>query len=219
MRFQNRRDAGRKLVREMSRFEARPDVVVAALPRGGVEVAFEIASALKLPLDIFQVRKIGLPWHEELAIGAISGDVEVIDEESVDALGVPRAMIEKVIAKEREVIKARDKLYAEARVPLHFEGKTVLVVDDGIATGSTMFAAVKALQKLGVKSCVVCVPVSSREALEKLRTMVDEVVCLAAPENFIAVGLWYAEFVEVSDDDVKRYLREANRFTALNKAT
>lgn len=188
----------------------RPDVVVFALPRGGVPVAYEVAQALRTPLDVFVVRKLGLPGHEELAMGAVAtGGVRVLNEQVVRGLGIPEYVIEAVANRELQELERRERVYRGDRPPANVRGKTVILVDDGLATGSTMLAAVQALGKLGPGRIVVAVPVASPDTCTLLKEYVDETVCAATPEPFYAVGLWYRDFSQTSDGEVRELLERS----------
>jgi predicted phosphoribosyltransferase len=207
MRFHDRREAGRRLAEKLSRYAKRSDVVVLGLPRGGIPVAHEVATALEAPLDVFLVRKLGVPGHPELAMGAIAeGGVELLSRDLVRDLGIPPALIEQVAVRERLELERRDTLYRGARRRAVLRDRIVIVVDDGLATGSTMEAAILALKPQAPARIVVAVPVGSLETCNRLRRLADEVVCVSTPEPFRAVGLWYEDFSETTDDDVKRLL-------------
>lgn len=211
MIFLDRADAGRRLaalVRE--RYEGAERVVVLALPRGGVPVAFEVARALQAPLDLFTVRKLGVPGHEELAMGAIAtGGVRVVNESVTDYLGISPEVIERVAAREQEELERRERAYRGERPAPELEGRTVLLVDDGLATGSTMRAAARALRMKRPARVVVAVPVAARETCEEFRMEVDEVVCVETPEPFMGVGRWYEDFAQTTDEDVRSLLSRA----------
>jgi putative phosphoribosyl transferase len=212
MRFHNRTDAGRQLAPRLSDYAGRSDVIVLALPRGGVPVAFEVATVLGAPLDVFLVRKLGVPSHPELAMGAIAaGGVEVLSEALIRDLGIPRAVVQQVAARERLELDRRGRLFRGDRQPPVVRDRTVILVDDGLATGSTMEAAVVALRIQAPAKIVVAVPVGARETCERLSGMADRVVCLATPEPFNAVGLWYEHFSQTSDDEVNRLLAAGGR--------
>jgi putative phosphoribosyl transferase len=186
------------------------DVVVLALPRGGVEVGFDVASRLGAPLDVLLVRKLGVPWQPELAFGAIAtGDVVVINEDHVRAMGLGQDLIRDVVTRERHELERRERLYRSNRKPLRLAGKTAVVVDDGIATGSTVRAALQALAKRGVARRVVACPVAAAETVHGLEDEADLVLCLETPVDFFAVGAWYEDFSPVSDDEVRRLLDRA----------
>ena len=205
--FRNRRAAGVVLADRLRRFAQRSDVVVLALPRGGVPVAYDVALALGAPLDVFVVRKLGFPGHPELAMGAIaSGGVRVLNENVVRWYRIPDAAIDAVTRTERVELERRERAYRDGRPPVPIEGHTVILVDDGLATGSTMRAAVLAVRKLHPARVVVAVPVGARETCEELRDIADEVVCAFTPEPFSAVGLWYADFSQTMDEEVRRLL-------------
>jgi predicted phosphoribosyltransferase len=208
LRFADRRDGGRLLAQRLGRYAHRRDVVVLGLPRGGMPVAAEVASALGAPLDVFVVRKLGVPGHEELAMGAIaSGGVRVLNDDVVDAVGIPEREIDAVAARELETLEAREHAYRGDRDPVELRGRTAILVDDGLATGATMRAAISALKGRGAAAIVVAVPTAPRETCEALRGEVDDVVCATTPEPFTAVGLWYRDFAPVSDDQVSELLR------------
>lgn len=207
VRFADRREAGRLLGGELVQFADRRDVVVLALPRGGVPVAFEVAKALRAPLDVFVVRKLGLPGHAELAMGAIaSGGVRVMSEDVLTWYRPSDAAIEAVTRAERAELERRERAYRSDRLPLAIEGKTVILVDDGLATGSTMRAAVLAARRFRPARVIVAVPVGAAETCEALRTVADDVVCPVMPYPFSAVGLWYVDFSQTSDDEVRHLI-------------
>lgn len=207
MRFRNRRHAGILLAEKLVSFRAHPDTVVLGLPRGGVPVAEEVARALGLPLDVCVVRKLGAPGQPEFAIGAIAtGGVEIWDNETVDQLRVTDTERRLILQKQRSELERREVLFRRGRAPLDVQGKWVLLVDDGVATGATMKAAVQALKKMGAFRIVVAVPVSSRAAFESLSSQADDMVCLSTPESFFAVGQYYDDFTQVEEDEVSRIL-------------
>lgn len=212
-RFRDREEAGRLLASELEkRFGGRDGLVVLALPRGGVPVGFEIAKRLEAPLDVFVVRKLGVPGHEELAMGAIaSGGVRVLNEDVVSYLRVPPGTIDAVAEMEERELERRERSYRGSRPPLDVGGKTVIIVDDGLATGSTMRAACAALRKLGPRQIVVAVPVAAPDTCRDFEREVDHVICLRTPEPFQAVGLWYADFSQTTDEEVHQLLELANR--------
>jgi putative phosphoribosyl transferase len=208
-RFADRHDAGRRLAERLTHYAARDDVVVLALPRGGVPVAYEVARALEAPLDVFVVRKLGVPGHEELAMGAIaSGGVMVLNTDVVASTGVTAYEIERVFARELETLRRQERTYRGGGPPVQVEGRVAIVVDDGLATGATMRVAVKALRGRGAARIVVAVPTAPLETCELLRREVDEVVCARTPDPFMAVGLWYRDFAPVSDDRVRELLAD-----------
>jgi predicted phosphoribosyltransferase len=210
MIFRDRFDAGRRLAAVLEQYAARPDVVVLALPRGGLPVGYEVARRLGAPLDVFVVRKLGVPGHEELAMGAIaSGGVRVLNEEIVHALGLSERLIDDVEVLERAELERREREYRGDRPPLDVRGRTVILVDDGLATGSTMRAAVAALRRLGPARIVVAVPVSDPSTCEELQREADEVICAITPEPFVAVGRWYQDFSQTTDEEVRALLERA----------
>lgn len=206
--FKDRTEAGRFLAGKLSEYAGRPDVIVLALPRGGVPVAFEVAQALHAALDIFVVRKLGVPGYEELAMGAIaSGGARVMNERVVDYLNIPDAAIELVSNREKRELERREQLYRGTSPPLNLRGRTVIIVDDGMATGSTMRAAVQALRQQHPAKIIVAVPVGARETCDSFRSEVDTMcVCAITPEPFDGVGLWYNDFSQTSDEEVRDLL-------------
>lgn len=209
MIFRNRTDAGRQLASKLAKYAGRADVVVLALPRGGVPVAFEVARELKAPLDIFLVRKLGVPAQKELAMGAIaSGGVLVRNEDVVRYLSISDEVIDSVAASEQRELERRERAYRDAQPPLEVKGRIVILVDDGLATGSTMRAAVAALRQQEPKRIVVAVPVAAPETCAELRAEVDEVVCAATPRPFHGVGLWYEDFSQTTDEEVRELLEK-----------
>ena len=207
MLFTNRADAGSQLAARLSAYASRSDVIVLALPRGGVPVAAEVATRLHAPLDVFLVRKLGAPGQPELAIGAIAaGGAEVLSRELIEELDIPTGVVQQVIARERIELNRRDRAFRGDRPPPVVRGRIVLLVDDGLATGATMEAAVIALRRLEPVRIVVAVPVASSQACERLRKLADELVCVAVPPLFSAVGQWYDDFSQTTDDEVRRLL-------------
>src|SRR5947209_10552172 len=206
-RFRDRTQAGQRLAERLQPYAGRDDVVVVALPRGGVPVAYEVARALRAPLGVFVVRKLGVPGHEELAMGAIaSGGVVLLDEGLVRALGLGRDELERTVAAELRELERRELAYADSREPPEVEGKTVILVDDGLATGSTMRAAALAVRRLNPARIVVAVPVAAGETCREFEDLVDEVVCEVTPSPFRAVGLWYDDFSQTTDEEVRALL-------------
>lgn len=208
--FPDRTEAGRLLAARLEKYAGKPDVIVLALPRGGVPVAYEVARALHAPMDVFVVRKLGIPGQEELAMGAVAtGGVRVLNDQVVRGLGIPDYVIDAVVDWETEELKRRERVYRGDRPPPGVRGRTVILVDDGLATGSTMLAAVRALRQQGPARIVVAVPVASPDTCELLKAHVDEVVCAATPEPFYAVGLWYRDFSQTTDEEVRELLQRA----------
>jgi putative phosphoribosyl transferase len=207
LRFRDRTDAGRQLAARLGQFARHPDVVVLGLPRGGVPVAKEVATRLEAPLDVFLVRKLGVPGHPELAMGATAeGGIQVLSSDLIQELGIPAALVDQVAVRERLELERRDAMYRGSRSAAQVRDRTVILVDDGLATGSTMQAAVLALRQQQPRRIVVAVPVGAREACEALAQSADEVVCVTMPEPFNAVGLWYEDFSQTSDEEVRRLL-------------
>jgi predicted phosphoribosyltransferase len=205
--FQDRVEAGEQLAERLQRYADRDDVIVLALPRGGVPVGYEVAGALRLPFDVFVVRKLGVPGHEELAMGAIaSGGVRLVNQDVVDALGIPDRVIDSVAKTEQAELDRRERLYRDTRPPANLTNKTVILVDDGLATGSTMRAAVQAVRQQHPARVIVAVPVGAGETCSELDREADEVVCVRMPEPFVAVGLWYRDFTPTSDNEVRALL-------------
>jgi putative phosphoribosyl transferase len=208
MRFSDRSEAGRQLAQKLSDYANHPDVVVLALPRGGVPVGFEIAAALNAPLDIIVVRKLGVPNREELAMGAVaSGDVRVLNNEIIDWLQIPPAVIDRVTELETVELHRREQLYRGKMPPLEITGKIVLLVDDGIATGSTMLAAVKVVRSRHPQRVVIAVPTAPASTIKELHCVVEEFISVISSDAFVGVGQWYEDFRQVSDE-VTRELHE-----------
>ena len=215
MLFHDRYEAGRFLAAKLKHFANRPDVVVLALPRGGAPVGYEVAKALNVPLDVFIVRKLGVPGHKELAMGAIaSGSVRVLNQEVIDALGIPETVIDEVAAREERELEHQERTYRDGRPPLDVQGRTVILVDDGLATGSSMRVAAAALRNKQPAQIAVAVPVASPDTCAEFVAEVDEVVCAATPEPFWAVGAWYGDFSQTSDEEVRNLLLRAASFPA-----
>lgn len=206
--FRDRRDAGQVLATHLEAYAHQPNVIVLGLPRGGVPVAAEVAAALQAPLDACLVRKLGVPGHEELAMGAIaSGGVRVLSEEIVRGLQIPDAVIDATEAAERRELVRRERVYRGGKGPLNLAGKTVILVDDGLATGSTMRAAVQAARQMSPAHIVVAVPVGAASVCASLHEVADEVICAETPDPFYAVGIWYENFQPTSDEEVRAALR------------
>jgi putative phosphoribosyl transferase len=210
MRFRDRAEAGRQLSLVLDRYKNRPDVLVLGLPRGGVPVAYEVARALHVPLDVFIVRKLGVPGHEELAMGAIaSGGMRVLNMPVVQQLNISPEEIDMATMREQEELRRREQLYRGDRPAPAIGGRTVIVVDDGLATGSTMRVAINALRRLQPARIVVAVPIAAPETCNALEVEADEVICAVTPQRFHAVGEWYDVFDQTSDDEVSQLIREA----------
>jgi len=205
--FTDRHEAGTVLAAQLQQYAGRGDVVVLALPRGGVPVGYEVARALGAPLDVFVVRKLGLPGRPELAMGAIaSGGVRVLNDEVLEAVAVPQSAIDAVTRAEQAELERRERAYRGGRPPVPIEGRVVILVDDGLATGSSMRAAVLAVRRLNPARVVVAVPVGAPDTCQQLRELADEVACVFTPEPFRAVGLWYADFSQTTDEEVRQLL-------------
>lgn len=212
MRFQDRFAAGRELAKYLVPYRHRSDVLVLALPRGGVPVAFEVAKVLEAPLDVFLVRKLGVPGHEELAMGAVaSGGTRTVNRDVVGPLRIPKHVIEYVAQNELAEIERQQLAYRHGRIEPQIEDRIVILVDDGLATGSTMHAAVQALRERRPKRIVVAVPVGAPESCAELRQVADEVVCPMCPRQFISVGSWYDDFGQTQDDTVTTLLDYASQ--------
>jgi predicted phosphoribosyltransferase len=208
--FRNRRDAGRRLAVRLARFAGRSDVLVLALPRGGVPVAFEVAAALEAPLDAFLVRKLGVPGQPELAMGAIaSGGLRVLDRRLVERLDISATEIAAVEARELRELERRQRAYRDGRTAPAVAGRTLILVDDGVATGSTLQAAIQALREERPAAIIAAIPVAPPSAVTPLEALADEVVCLATPEPFLAVGRFYDDFDPTSDEEVRGLLELA----------
>jgi putative phosphoribosyl transferase len=208
--FSDRREAGAELAERLKHYRNRNDVIVLALPRGGVPVAYAVAEALHAPLDVFLVRKLGLPGHRELAMGAIaSGGVRVLNQYVVKALSIPPEIIDDVAREEQAELERRERAYRDGRPLADVKDRTVLLIDDGLATGSTMKAAVEAVRLLGPARIVVGVPVGAPDTCREFADVADEIVCARTPERFAAVGQWYRDFSETTDDEVRRLLQSS----------
>lgn len=205
--FADRADAGRELALRLEHLKGEP-VIVLALPRGGVPVGYQVARALEAPLDVFVVRKLGTPGHIELAMGALaSGGVRVLNDEVVEWYGIPPAVIDAVAAREQRELERRERLYRNGRDAASVAGLTVILVDDGLATGSTMLAALKAVRQRQPKAVIVAVPVGAAETCARVAEFADETICARMPEPFSAVGQWYRDFAQTTDEEVRELLR------------
>jgi putative phosphoribosyl transferase len=212
-RLTDRREAGRLLAEELTSYSGHDDVIVLGLPRGGVVVAFEVAKALNAQLDIFLVRKLGVPGHEELAMGAIaSGGIQVMNDDVVSGLGLSHAEIASVVAREQIELERREKAYRGGAAPRDLAGKTVILVDDGLATGASMLTAIRSLKSHRPSRIVLAVPTAPSSTCATLRREVDEAICLMTPEPFYAIGQWYVDFSQTSDEEVVALLEAANGF-------
>src|SRR5215467_6788144 len=216
MRFKNRTEAGQFLAERLSAYANRPDTLVLGLPRGGVPVAYEVATALNAPMDVFVVRKLGVPGHEELAMGAIStGGARTLNQDVIEYLRIPDEVIDEAAEREEQELERRERLYRDNRPARSPRDRVAILVDDGLATGSSMRAAALAVRQQQPASIVVAVPVSSSQTCEDLRSQADEVVCLYTPEPFYAVGLWYEDFSQTTDEEVRDLLARAeNRLSS-----
>jgi putative phosphoribosyl transferase len=208
--YENRLQAGRYLATQLQQYANNPDVIVLALPRGGVPVGFEVAKALHVPLDVFIVRKLGVPGHEELAMGAIAtGGIIVLNNEVINMLHIPRRVIDAVAAREEQELQRRDHLYRDDRPLPDVKGKIIILVDDGLATGSTMRAAIETLKQEHPAKIVVATPVGAPQTCEELSQLVSQVICAQTPEPFYGVGYWYQNFEQTSDQEVHDLLAQA----------
>ena len=212
-KFKDRHEAGKALGAQLTEYANREDVIILALPRGGVPVAFEVAKMLAAPLDVFMVRKLGVPGQEELGFGAIAtGGVRVLNEDLVYALRIPKEMIDRVVNLEQAELERRERIFRGDRPPPQIRDKTVIIVDDGLATGATMRAAVTALKTQDPKRIIVAVPVASRQACDEFRELADVwAVCTTTPEPFYGVGMWYDNFTQTTDEEVKTLLAESQK--------
>ncbi len=209
-RFRDRREAGRRLAEHLTAYRGRTDVVALALPRGGVPVAYEVAMSLRAPLDVFMVRKLGVPGHEELAMGAIaSGGVRVLNDQVVANLELSEQDVEAVTVAEERVLEQRERAYRGDRPPLEVAGRTVMLIDDGLATGATMRAGLAALRLRRPAALVAAAPIGSPQTCQLLEQDADEVVCALTPETFMAVGMWYEDFSQTTDEEVRKLLARA----------
>jgi predicted phosphoribosyltransferase len=219
MIFQDRTEAGKFLATRLAHYAGRQDVLVLALPRGGVPVAFEVAKSLEAPLDVFLVRKLGFPGHEEAAMGAIaSGGIIVLNEHMLRGTQIPDHVIASVAQRELKELRRRERVYRQGMPEIDVHDRVVILVDDGLATGSTMRAAAQALRKQDPKRLVVAVPVGAPETCEEFRSEVDEVICGMTPEAFYAVGMWYEDFSQTTDEEVQQLLEEASAWGEMHTA-
>ncbi|HEV2292302.1 MAG TPA: phosphoribosyltransferase [Tepidisphaeraceae bacterium] len=213
-RFRDRMEAGRVLAEKLSDYANASDVLVLALPRGGVPVAYEVARALGAPLDVFVVRKLGVPGHEELAMGAIaSGGVRVVNDHVLHMLNIPTSVVDRVASLEEAELRRRERAYRGERPPPTARGRRVILIDDGLATGSTMRAAASAVRRQDPAELVVALPVAAEETCNEFRTEVDRIICAMTPEPFRAVGMWYEDFSQITDAEVHELLERAARET------
>lgn len=207
--FKDRKQAGELLAERLAAYAGRSDVILLALPRGGVPVAFAISRKLNIPLDVLIVRKLGVPGHAEYAMGAVaSGDIRVLQQDVLDALDIPSAAVEAITQRELHEIERREALYRDDRPAPSLRGRIVILVDDGLATGATMLAAVQAVRQEEPAHVIIAVPVAAPDTCEKLAAEADEVICLNTPSPFYAVGIWYEDFSQTSDDEVRNLLRQ-----------
>ncbi len=217
--FLNRIDAGRRLAKKLLGYAGQSDVLVLAIPRGGVPVGFEVASELRVPLDVFVVRKLGVPRHEELAFGAIAtGGIRVLDAQIVESLGISDLDIRRITTREKQELDRREHAYRGGRPALHLSGKTVILVDDGIATGASTLAAITALRELNPSRIVLATPVAPASSCRRIRQEVDDFVCLEMPETFYAIGQFYEDFSQVSDEEVATLMHLNAEHCAENSA-
>ena len=209
MLIRDRAEAGQILATKLKQYAKRPDVIILALPRGGVPVAYQVAAILDLPLDIFLLRKLGVPGQEELAMGAIaSGGVRVLNHDVIESLRIPESIIEAVAEKEKRELERRENFYKQDAPPYDLTNKTVILIDDGLATGATMRAAAEALKQQKVNKIVIAVPVAAESTCRELSELVDEIVCALTPEPFYGVGYWYDDFSQTSDGEVIDLLKK-----------
>lgn len=210
--FRDRRAAGKKLAEKLIQYSDRADVIILALPRGGVPVAYEVAYALRVPMDIFIVRKLGWPGHEEMAIGAIaSGGVKVLNEDIVRYLNIPEALIDAVAKRELRELERREQAYLGNRPKLELNDRTVIIVDDGLATGASMRAAIRGVRAHSPAQVIIAVPTAAPETCEALTAEVDHIICATTPEPFYGVSRWYEDFSQTTDEEVRTLLQNANR--------
>jgi len=211
--FQDRSEAGRLLGAELASRKLPVNTIILALPRGGLPVGAEVAEALKAPLDVVVVRKLGVPWQPELAMGAIAGGTRVLDHQLIRDLRISNKEVEAVVARETKEVERREKLYRGGLPALDLRARTVVIVDDGLATGSTMLAATRHIRSFHPERLIIAVAVGSSDACNRLRREADECICLAMPEPFFAVGEWYTDFRQVTDDEVRDILKNSQSLT------
>jgi len=211
-RFRDRSEAGRILAAKLLPYANRSDVVVLGMPRGGVPVAFEVAQILHAPLDVLLVRKLGVPGNNELAMGAVAlENICILQSDVIQHLGISESMIEEVATRELKELARRNEIYRGSQPPRDLKGKTIILVDDGLATGSTMLAAINAMKRQNCGRIVVAVPVAAAELCEKFKSEVDEIICASTPASFYAVSHWYENFAQITDDEVRELLHRANK--------
>ena len=209
-RFANRAEAGRMLAEALSAYIGRRGILILALPRGGVPVAYEVAKALSAPMDLWLVRKLGVPGQEELALGALAGkNIRVLNDDIISLLNIDQSAIDIVIAREQAELERRNRLYRQGRPPPDIEGKTIIIIDDGLATGATMRAAIASLRQAGAAWIIAAVPVGAVSTCRKIEQEADELVCLHTPQPFYGVGQWYTDFSQTSDEEVLALLTSA----------
>ncbi len=213
-RFEDRVEAGKELAEELTSYKDEDDVLVLGLPRGGVPVAYEVAKNLNAPMNILVVRKLGLPYNEEVAFGAIaSGGIKTLNEDMMERAGLDENTVEQVVEKEKKELKRRQKEYGSGLLEGNFDGKTIILVDDGIATGATMRAAIKGLRQINAKRIILAVPTAPPDVLREMKSMVDETFSLMTPSPFGGVGAWYQDFAQTTDDAVRNLLEKTERLS------
>lgn len=209
-RFTNRTEAGKLLADALSGYAGRRDILILALPRGGVPVAYEVANALSAPMDLWLVRKLGVPGQEELALGALAGkNIRVLNYDIIDLLNIDETIIDTIVAREQTELERRNRLYRQGKPPPAIEGKTIIIIDDGLATGATMRVAISSLRQAGAAWIIAAVPVGAVSPCGKIEEEADELICLHTPEPFYGVGQWYNDFSQTSDDEVLALLNNA----------
>ncbi len=209
-RFANRTEAGKLLADALSGYTGRSDILILALPRGGVPVAYEVAKALFAPMDLWLVRKLGVPGQEELALGALAGkNIRVLNYDIIDFLNIDETVIDTIVAREQAELERRNRLYRQGKPPPAIEGKTIIIIDDGLATGATMRVAISSLRQAGAARIIAAVPVGAASTCDKIEEEADQLICLHTPEPFYGVGQWYNDFSQTSDDEVLALLNNA----------